>query len=233
MKKLFILSAIAFGGLIYTTADAQIRVGVNLGYAQGPAVQANPAFGNGYDDYFYLPDLGVYYDATTQCYFYFDGTEWVSSPYLPGQYANYDWRSARRFEIRAFRPYLHDDFYRERYNGNRFAGWDRGNYDRDRVYANRGDRDGDRNFDHDRYDRNDGYNRDNNQHFDANRDVHNGGQFENRGQGAYTRQPQQNRDNNQGFDNKGRGFDKGRNDQNKNTDHGRSDQKGRGDKFSQ
>jgi len=146
MKKLFILSAIAFGGLIYTATDAQIRVGVNLGYhaqpgvyAQGPAVEATPAYGNSNDEYYYLPDLGVYYDVTDQCYFYFDGTEWVSSPYLPGQYANYDWRSARRFEIIGFRPYLHDDFYRERYNGNRFTGWGQGNYrDRDNnAYAER------------------------------------------------------------------------------------------------
>jgi len=141
MKKLFLLSAIAFGGLVYTTADAQMRVDVNLGYraqpgvyAQGPAVQATPAYGNSNDEYYYLPDLGVYYDVTEQCYFYFDGTEWVSSPYLPGQYANYDWRSARRFEIIGFRPYLRDDFYRERYQGNRFTDWGRANYnDHDNV----------------------------------------------------------------------------------------------------
>ena len=88
--------------MICNTADAQLRVGVNLGLqAQPVAVAANPAFGNG-DQYYYLPDLGVYYDVTDQCYVYFNGSEWVFSAYLPGQYADLDWRSARRFEIDAF-----------------------------------------------------------------------------------------------------------------------------------
>src|ERR1700722_6461636 len=143
MKKLFILPAIAFGALVYTTADAQIRVGVNLGYQpqpvvyNQPAVPATPAFGNG-DDYYYLPDLGVYYDVTDQCYVYFDGAEWVFSAYLPGQYADFDWRSARRFEINAFRPYLRDDIYRGRYEGNRITDWGRA---RDNDHGNNGYRD--------------------------------------------------------------------------------------------
>ncbi|HZY37509.1 MAG TPA: hypothetical protein VFE53_12715 [Mucilaginibacter sp.] len=184
MKKLMILSAVAMSGLmIYNTADAQIRVGVNLGiqpqpviYTQAPAIAAAPAFGNG-DDYYYLPDLGVYYDVTDQCYVYFDGTEWVFSAYLPGQYANYDWTTARRFEIRAFRPYQRDDFYRERYNGNRVSDWGRANYN---DHANGGYRDQDRGREDNR-----GYNR----------PANNGGyvnQGYNRANGGYN-QPVENR----------------------------------------
>ena len=235
MKKLFILPAIAFGALVYTAADAQIRVGVNLGYQpvvyNQPAIPATPAYGDGDDEYYYLPDLGVYYDVTDQCYFYFDGTEWVSSPYLPGQYANYDWRSARRFEVRAFRPYLHDDFYRERYNGNRFEGWERP-YNRGNAYADRDDRfrDGNRNFDRGR----------NEQHFDAGRGGYrmpnqeyrdNGRQFENHGQQFYSRPAPQNRDNNRGFDNRGQGFNGHQNGQDRNANRGGYDRKDRNGKF--
>jgi hypothetical protein len=167
MKKLFVLSAVAISGLmIYNTADAQIRVGVNLGiqpqavvYNQGPAVPATPAFGNG-DDYYYLPELGVYYDVTDQCYVYFDGTEWVFSAYLPGQYADFDWRTARRFEIVAFRPYLRDDFYRDRYNGQRIADWGRANYNNpfNGSYGNRDDHNYNRPADNRNY-VNQGYNK--------------------------------------------------------------------------
>ena len=151
------------GLMIYNTADAQIRVGVNLGLAQPVAVAANPAFGNG-DQYYYLPELGVYYDVTDQCYVYFDGTEWVFSAYLPGQYADFDWRTARRFEIDSFRPYLRDDFYRERYNGQRIADWGRVEYNNrfNGGYANRNERyDDRRNDDRDfgRRDDNRDYNR--------------------------------------------------------------------------
>jgi len=235
MKKLLVLSAIAFGGLLYNTANAQIRVGVNLGlraqpviYNQ-PAVPATPAYGDGDDDYYYLPDLGVYYDVTDQCYFYFDGSEWISSAYLPGQYANYDWRNARRFEVRAFRPYLHDDFYRGRYNGNRFENWDRGHYRYDGGYA---DRDGDRRFDRDRRDEYRPYNRDNDHRFEAGRDNYNrpqpqyrdnGGRFENRGQEFRGRDAQRNAYRGEGFSNQRNGQNWGQN--------GRNDQNGRHDRF--
>ncbi len=225
MKKLLVLSAIAFGGLLYNTADAQIRVGVNLGFRaqpviyNQPAVPATPAYGDDGDDYYYLPDLGVYYNVTDQCYFYFDGSEWVSSAYLPGQYANYDWRNARRFEVRAFRPYMHDDFYRGRYNGNRFENWDRDHYRNNGGYA---DRDGDRHFDRDRNDQRGQYNRGNDQHYDANRDAYNrpaqqyrnnGQQFEDHGQRFNGREAQNNY--NRSNDNKGQGFNNQRNGQNK------------------
>jgi len=237
MKKLLVLSAIAFGGLLYNTADAQITVGVNLGFRaqpviyNQPAVPATPAYGDGDDDYYYLPDLGVYYDVTDQCYFYFDGSEWISSAYLPGQYANYDWRNARRFEVRAFRPYLHDDFYRGRYNGNRFENWDRDHYRNNGGYA---DRDGDRHFDRDRNDQRGEYNRGNDQHFDADRGYNNrpqpqyrdnGGRFENRGQEFKGRDEQQNAYNNRGGDNRGQGFNNQRSGQNRdqNNRNGQND----------
>jgi hypothetical protein len=188
MKKLLIISAITFGGLVYHTADAQIRIGVNFGFHPRPVIYTQaPAYGDDNDDYYYLPDLGVYYNVTDQCYFYFDGTEWISSAYLPGQYANYDWRDARRFEIRAYQPYLHDDVYRERYNGNSFEGWRGANYDGDRGYANRGYGDDNRGFDNNRFAQREQYSRFNNVEY-----KHGGGEFENRGYGFNNRQGDQN-----------------------------------------
>jgi hypothetical protein len=92
------------------------------------------------DDYYYLPDVDAYYNVTDQCYFYFNGDNWISAAYLPGAYYNYDWRSGRHFEVRAARPYLHDDFYRSRYNGQRVAEWSHANNNNrfDGGYANQG-----------------------------------------------------------------------------------------------
>jgi hypothetical protein len=132
MKKLILVSAIAMSGLFYNTANAQIRVhlGINLWphrvivsspvvVADAPVYQdATPAYDNdSNDDYYYLPNVGAYYNVAAQCYYYFDGDNWISAAYLPG-YNNFDWRSARRFEVHAPQPYLHNDFYMQKYRGN-------------------------------------------------------------------------------------------------------------------
>src|SRR5260370_36789703 len=125
MKKLFIISAIAISGLSFNAANAQVRLGLGIGparvvYTTQPVEQA-PVYDA--DDYYYLPDVDAYYDVVDQCYIYFDGTEWISAAYLPGAYRDYDWRSARRFEVREYRPYLRADFYRSRNNGRQFSEW--------------------------------------------------------------------------------------------------------------
>jgi hypothetical protein len=165
MKKLIILSAIAMSGLFYNTASAQVRVHFGFGfgprrvvYATAPVVveqapvyeQATPVYDqnaqvydNSNNDYYYLPDVDAYYDVTAQCYYYNDGANWISAAYLPGEYGNYDWRNARRFEVRAPRPYLHDDIYRSRFNGreggvfvnnNYNHGWDEHFNNRQQAY---------------------------------------------------------------------------------------------------
>jgi hypothetical protein len=144
MKKLTLISTIVFGGLFYNTANAQI--GIHLGlHINTPVIRlvANapvydepaPADYDAANDYYYLPDVNAYYSVAEQCYYYNDGDNWISAAYLPGEYRNYDWRNARHFEVRARRPYLNNDFYRSRFNGN-VTDWRRFD-NRDRGYANR------------------------------------------------------------------------------------------------
>lgn len=145
MKKITLISAIALSGLFYTNANAQIlQIGLHLGGGRS-VVQASllsPNIAVNYtnaDNYYYLPDVDAYYNTYEQVYYYNDGERWVSAAYLPGEYRNYDWRNARHYELRARRPYLNADVYRERYRGN--ADWNRNN-DRvdNRTYANRDER---------------------------------------------------------------------------------------------
>jgi hypothetical protein len=144
MKKLVLISAIAMSGLFYNTANAQVRLhfGFHISAPRvfiparvvvsqpAPVAYAEPANYNGDDDYYYLPDVDAYYSVNEGCYYYMDGNQWVSAAYLPGAYRDFDWRSARRFEVRAPRPFMHDDYYRSKFNGVAFNGrWnDRNNY---------------------------------------------------------------------------------------------------------
>lgn len=146
MRKLILLSAIVAGGLLSTTAKAQIGVsiGVNFG-SRGPIVHvpvATPpiAYNAYYNDYYYLPDVGAYYSVGEQAYYYNNGGRWVSAAYLPG-YRNYDWRTARRYEVHANRPYLNHNYYSSRY------GAGRGNVNNNRDVYNRNDNRGNNRFD--------------------------------------------------------------------------------------
>jgi hypothetical protein len=133
MKKLIILSAIAAGGLFYTNkANAQISIhlGINVPVrhvyvAPRPVVvEETPVYdedGNipaDYsDDYYYLPEVEAYYSVPNHCYYYNNGSAWISAAFLPGAYRNYNWRTAVRYEVRSPRPYLHHDIYRSRWGG--------------------------------------------------------------------------------------------------------------------
>ena len=247
MKKLAIVSAIAMSGLFYNAANAQLglHIGIRLFpqriYAPRPVVVVQPQepvyqepvmsddSNNDDCDFYYLPDVGAYYSVNDQCYYYQDGDNWISAAYLPGVYRDFDWRYARRFEIRQSRPYMHNDFYRSRYQGfdrdiarnhdDFRMGFDyRHNnaYNNDHRFDNRGGYgqrfDNDRDHNDHRFDNRGGYG----QHFD-NRGQDIGGQYRNnQGDNRYGQQGDQNRD--RGNYNNGR-----QNDQNQNRDRGNRD----------
>lgn len=125
MKKSVFIAALALAGFAYKSSDAQVRfhIGVNFGspiYRQPVAAAVEDVQYADGDDYYYLPDVDAYYDISNQLYFFMDGDRWVSAPYLPGRYHDFDWRYARHYEVRGHRPFMRNDFYRERFNG--FAG---------------------------------------------------------------------------------------------------------------
>jgi len=183
MKKIALISAIAISGLLLNNkADAQIRIHVGFNLTPRPVVYERPApvvveqsgdyceptNYDGDEDYYYLPDVDAYYSVPNQCYYYNNGGSWVSAAYLPGAYRDYNWRSVRRYEVRAPRPFMHADYYRARYNGVAFNGhWDR---PYNRAYVNNYRNGNDRRFD------NHGWNNDY-----GRKDWNRGQRFENRG----------------------------------------------------
>ncbi|MCC8423307.1 hypothetical protein [Mucilaginibacter sp. UR6-11] len=204
MKKIALISAIALGGLFYNNANAQVlQIGLRLGGGH-PVIQASLAtpVAVGYssaDDYYYLPEVDAYYNAYEQAYYYNDCGRWVSAAYLPGEYRNYDWRNARHYEVRASRPYLNADVYREKYRGT-VNNWGRNN-DRidNRSYGNRDDRRG------------------NEPRFERRNDNYRGAEHA-EGRGWDNRNM-----NNDRFNNRGQGYDRG------NYNYNQPIQQGRGD----
>jgi hypothetical protein len=133
MKKFILPIIIAASSLISQTASAQISVSVQFGTPAVRVYRPAPQPAVVYDDFYYLPDVEAYYSVPEHCYYYMDGRRWVSAAYLPGRYHDYDWRYARRYQVRAVRPYEQHNVYRNRYGSN----W-RGDWNDDRYYADRG-----------------------------------------------------------------------------------------------
>jgi len=92
---------IVFTGFV----QSQVSVNVNIGTppAWGPA---------GYSEvqYYYLPDMEVYYDVHRSNFIYFSDSRWVRRNYLPARYKNYDLYRGYKVPIQNYSgnyPYYH------------------------------------------------------------------------------------------------------------------------------
>jgi len=90
MKKLLFI--LGFGLLIGTAnthrAEAQVYVNINI--------DLHPAWGpSGYDyaEYYYIPEINVYYDVIHRLFIYPNRGRWISTMYLPVAYSYYDFYS--------------------------------------------------------------------------------------------------------------------------------------------
>jgi hypothetical protein len=157
MKKLFYITMILGGMLYLNPAGAQVRVNINIG--------SQPLWGPvGYDyvQYYYMPEMDVYYDVAHRRYTYYHGNRWVTRSSLPRQYRRYDMYRTYKVVVNDRNPWHRHSHYQNRYR--RYGSnhtqvnlrdgrgrYDRGDRDRDRY---------DRHERYDRHDRNDHYKRD-------------------------------------------------------------------------
>ncbi len=160
MKKILLISAIALSTFSYQ-AKSQVSVHINIG--------RQPVWGPvGYDyvDYYYLPDLDVYYDVPRGLFVYYDYGRWNFAASLPARYGRYDLYHSYKVVINDRDPWLRNSYYhshyrsyrgryqpvirdsrdnryfaaRERYEHDRRDNdrhHDRGNYGRDNGHGNR------------------------------------------------------------------------------------------------
>jgi hypothetical protein len=113
MKKLMVLFLSVVAGLIGGgSANAQVRVQVNVNVGSQP--QWAPV---GYDhvDYYYIPDIDVYYSVPRQRFIYLDGGRWQFAAALPERYRSYDIYRGYKVVVNDPEPYRHCEIYRERY----------------------------------------------------------------------------------------------------------------------
>jgi hypothetical protein len=97
-------------------ANAQVRINVHVN------IGSQPIWGPvGYDyvDYYYMPDLDVYYSVPLHRYYYNRGGRWVGVTVLPPQYRRYDLNHTYKVVVNEREPWRHHAEYREKYRSYR------------------------------------------------------------------------------------------------------------------
>lgn len=116
MKKLLFALFLVAAVTSADKAAAQVNINVNLG--------RQPAWGpTGYDyvNYYYLPDLDVYYSVPRRQFVYPNGNQWVYANTLPSRYGNYDLYRGYKVVINDENPFRHAADYRSKYG--RYKNW--------------------------------------------------------------------------------------------------------------
>lgn len=115
MKKfLFLLFIGALFVFSPNKVNAQVHINVN--------VNAMPQWGPvGFDrvEYYYLPEVGIYYYVPKAQFVYMQGGRWRFSSRLPNQYRNLDLYSTYKVVINRPRPYINHSYYVSHYKGYR------------------------------------------------------------------------------------------------------------------
>jgi hypothetical protein len=114
MKKTILIITVMLGSFVFTTAKAQIHLGLNIG--------VQPLWGPvGYDhaEYYYMPDIDVFYSIPNRQYIYQERGSWRFSASLPGRYRNFDLNNTYKVVVNDARPYNHAQMYRSKYAGYR------------------------------------------------------------------------------------------------------------------
>jgi len=112
MKKILLAAALFTGSMICTSAGAQVRVSINANIGNQPLW--GPA-GYDYVQFYYLPDLDMYYDVQARQFVYPDRGRWVYTTALPVNCRNYDLYGGYKVVINDQRPFMRHDAYRNQY----------------------------------------------------------------------------------------------------------------------
>lgn len=102
MKKLLIAAAVVLLSITgLQKVNAQINLSVNISSQPlwGPT-------GYNYVEYYYFPDINVYYYVPSAQYVYLQNKRWIWTYSLPYSYRNFDLYRAYKVVINANKPYL-------------------------------------------------------------------------------------------------------------------------------
>jgi len=119
MKRFLLMSVFLASVFTFKTADAQVRVNVNVNLG------AQPLWGPvGYDyvEYYYIPDINAYYHVNSRRYTYHNGKKWLTVGHLPKKYRNYDLYRGYKVVVNRSTPWKNHNYYASnyaRYKGHR------------------------------------------------------------------------------------------------------------------
>jgi hypothetical protein len=109
---LALIAVVLLLGAFSTPARAQVSI--SLGFN----VDRQPIWGpTGYDhvDFYYLPDIDVYYSVPQHRYYYSDRGRWRNSSSLPSRYRGFDMYHSYKVVVNDPAPYRNDQMYRDKY----------------------------------------------------------------------------------------------------------------------
>ena len=113
MKTIILALIATFISLNFSqNASAQVRVGVNVN------IGSQPEWGpRGYDyvEYYYLPDIEVYYYVPRHQFVYISGGNWVFSAHLPPAHRHYDLYGGYKVVINEPRAYRYYNTHKVKY----------------------------------------------------------------------------------------------------------------------
>lgn len=114
MKKLVIALGLFFAMGLSDSLQAQnISVNVNINLDKQPAW--GPV-GYDYAQFYYFPDLDLYYDVTNTLFYYLSGGKWTSIRYLPAKYRKYDLYGLYKVVLNAPQPWLQNRTHKKTYS---------------------------------------------------------------------------------------------------------------------
>ena len=126
MRTILALIVAAF---LHAGLSAQVHVDVRFNIGMQPA-WGPPGYG--YVEYYYIPEIEVYYHVPMRRFYYFDGGHWLYHTSLPPRYHDVDLYHVRKVVINEPHPWNKHRHYREKYVSRR--GDSRHNYYRDRDH---------------------------------------------------------------------------------------------------
>lgn len=110
MKKIIIALALLAATGTFNNAQAQVSVSFNIG--------TQPLWGpTGYDyaQYYYMPELDVYYDIQSKMYYYSSGRRWVGVRTLPARYSRYNLYNTYKVVLNERNPWTRAQVNRQKY----------------------------------------------------------------------------------------------------------------------
>jgi len=108
------MAAVFMAAMFLTpSADAQLRVNLNFNVGSQPIW--GPA-GYDYAEYYYMPDIEVYYSVPRHRFIYYDGGRWRNSVALPSRYRGFDLYNSHKIVLNERTPYLRHGSYKGKYS---------------------------------------------------------------------------------------------------------------------